>query len=48
MKNLKYICRIALVQAEPDMQMVPAAKMELDICGHYARPDVLKFVAEDK
>ena len=37
-----------IIFAELDMQMVPAAKMELDICGHYARPDVLKLVAEDK
>ena len=37
-----------IIFAELDMQMVPAAKMELDICGHYARPDVLKLVVEDK
>lgn len=32
-----------IVYAELDMQKVPASKMEHDVCGHYARPDVLKF-----
>lgn len=30
------------------MTRVPAAKMELDCVGHYARPDVLHFSIEDK
>ena len=31
-----------------DMQKVPASKMEHDVCGHYARPDVLRFSWEDR
>jgi len=32
-----------IVYADLDMQMVPASKMEHDVCGHYARPDVLEL-----
>lgn len=31
-----------------DMQKVPSSKMEHDVCGHYARPDVLKFSFDEK
>ncbi len=27
-----------------DMQKVPASRMEHDVCGHYARPDVVKLL----
>ncbi len=37
-----------IIYAELDMQKVPASKMEHDVCGHYARPDVLKLQVEDK
>ena len=37
-----------IIYAELDMQKVPASKMEHDVCGHYARPDVLKIQVEDK
>lgn len=37
-----------IIYAELDMQKVPASKMEYDVCGHYARPDVLKLQVEDK
>jgi nitrilase len=30
-----------------DMQKVPASRMEHDVCGHYARPDVLKLSVLD-
>ena len=30
------------------MSKVAASRMEFDVCGHYARPDVLKLVVEDK
>ena len=33
----------AIIYAELDMQKVPASKMEHDVCGHYARPDVLEL-----
>ena len=29
------------------MQCVPASRMELDVCGHYARPDVLRLTVQD-
>lgn len=32
-----------IIYADLDMQKVPASKMEHDVCGHYARPDVLRF-----
>ena len=37
-----------IIYTELDMQKVPASKMEHDVCGHYARPDVLKLQVEDK
>lgn len=40
--------REGIIYAELDMQKVPASKMEHDVCGHYARPDVLKLQVEDK
>ena len=30
-----------ILYADIDMQKVPASRMEHDVCGHYARPDVL-------
>lgn len=33
--------REGVLYAELDMQRVPASRMEHDVCGHYARPDVL-------
>lgn len=32
-----------IIYADLDMQKVPSSKMEHDVCGHYARPDVLRF-----
>lgn len=32
-----------IIYAELDMQKVPASRMEHDVCGHYARPDVLQL-----
>ena len=37
----------AVIYADLDMQEVPASKMEHDVCGHYARPDVLELFVED-
>lgn len=37
----------AVIYADLDMQKVPASKMEHDVCGHYARPDVLELFVED-
>ncbi len=37
-----------IIYAELDMQKVPASRMEFDVCGHYSRPDVLKFEFEDR
>ena len=36
-----------IIYATLDMQKVPASKMEHDVCGHYARPDVLKLNVRD-
>ena len=32
-----------ILYADLDMQKVPASRMEHDVCGHYARPDVLEL-----
>lgn len=37
-----------ILYADLDMQLVPASKMEHDVCGHYARPDVLKLTVLDQ
>ena len=37
-----------ILYAELDMQRVPASRMEHDVCGHYARPDVAKLVFRDE
>lgn len=37
-----------IIYAELDMQLPASCKMEHDAVGHYARPDVLKLVVEDK
>lgn len=37
-----------IIYADLDMQQVPMSKMEFDVCGHYARPDVLKLTVEDR
>lgn len=37
-----------IIYADLDMQKVPVSRMEHDVCGHYARPDVLKLSVEDK
>lgn len=34
-----------IIYAALDMQKVPSSKMEHDVCGHYARPDVLKLTS---
>lgn len=38
----------AIIFAELDMTLVEKAKMELDVAGHYARPDVLRFEYDDR
>lgn len=35
--------REALILAELDMDAIPRAKFDLDVAGHYARPDVLRL-----
>ncbi|MDR7870216.1 MAG: carbon-nitrogen hydrolase family protein [Tissierellaceae bacterium] len=35
--------REEIIYAELDMQKVPMSRMEFDVCGHYARPDVLEL-----
>ena len=39
--------REAVIYAGLDMQRVPASRMEHDVCGHYARPDVLELRVRD-
>ena len=36
-----------ILYADLDMHLVPASRMELDVCGHYARPDVLRLTVQD-
>ena len=36
-----------ILYADLDMQRVPASRMELAVCGHYARPDVLRLTVQD-
>ena len=38
----------AIIYAEVNMQDVPASRMEHDVCGHYARPDVLDLAVLDE
>lgn len=40
--------REGILFADLDMNLVPASRMEFDGCGHYSRPDVLKFAFEEK
>jgi nitrilase len=40
--------RPGILYADLDMQKVPASRMEHDVCGHYARPDVLKLSVLDR
>ncbi len=35
--------REGIIYADLDMQKVPSSRMEHDVCGHYARPDVLRL-----
>lgn len=37
-----------ILYASLDMQQVPASRMEHDVCGHYARPDVLHLDVTEK
>ena len=37
-----------ILYADLDMQQVPASRMEHDVCGHYARPDVVRLVVRDE
>lgn len=39
--------REAVIYTTLDMQKVPASKMEHDVCGHYARNDVLRLDIHD-
>ncbi|MCI8510627.1 MAG: carbon-nitrogen hydrolase family protein [Lachnospiraceae bacterium] len=37
-----------ILYADLDMQKVPESRMEHDVCGHYARPDVLSLHVRDE
>lgn len=37
-----------ILYAELDMRQVPASRMEHDVCGHYARPDVTRLTFRDE
>lgn len=37
-----------IIYATLDMQRVPSSKMEHDVCGHCARPDVLRLHYDEK
>ena len=38
----------AVIYADLDMQTVISSKMEHDVIGHYARPDILHLEVEDR
>ncbi|MFR5782192.1 MAG: nitrilase-related carbon-nitrogen hydrolase [Oscillospiraceae bacterium] len=40
--------REGIIYADLDLSRVPASRMEHDVCGHYARPDVLKLTIRDE
>jgi len=40
--------REGIIYAELDMQNVIESRMEHDVCGHYARPDVLRLAVRDE
>ncbi len=40
--------REEIIYAELDMTKVSASRMEHDVCGHYARPDVLRLDVRDE
>ncbi|MBR6443997.1 MAG: carbon-nitrogen hydrolase family protein [Firmicutes bacterium] len=40
--------REGIIYAELDMTKVEASRMEHDVCGHYARPDVLELIVKGK
>lgn len=37
-----------VIYAELDMELPAACKMEHDVVGHYARPDVLELIVHEK
>lgn len=39
--------REEIAYADLDMQAVPASRMELDVCGHYGRPDILELLVKE-
>ncbi len=39
--------REEILYADLDMQLVPASRMEHDVCGHYARPDILELIVHE-
>ncbi|MBY0447166.1 MAG: nitrilase, partial [Hyphomonadaceae bacterium] len=34
----------AIILAELDLRAIPRAKFDLDVAGHYARPDLLRLI----
>lgn len=37
-----------IIYADLDMSKVPMSRMEFDVCGHYARPDVLNLQVQEE
>ncbi len=37
----------AIVTAEIDLSEIPRAKFDLDVVGHYSRPDVFKLIVDE-
>ena len=48
MAEVVLLTHMDIIYADLDMDKVYMSKREFDVCGHYARPDVLKLQVNEK